>query len=200
MLFLENCWESCWAPDWSCWHGMASCILCWGKKVFRAWWLEASSLCVYLLLLAPWVAFYPAGNTAWLLALGSSFLFPCLSCWPACWRKERQIPIFTDFLEMFKDGFARDLCIFFLSKSWPGWMLSEVWFPFPLPELFFCACCVLVHIFFSLLQLPVQVAAISCGGFDMFLNRSHALSWGCVQWGLFSFEMNGGFLIKCLYS
>lgn len=152
MLFLENCWESCWAPDGSCWHGMASCILCWGKQVFRAWWLEASSLCVYLLLLAPWVAFYPAGNTAWLLALGSCFLFPCLSCWPACWRKERQIPIFTDFLEMFKDGFARDLCIFFLSKSWPGWMLSEVWFPFPLPELFFYACCVLVHIFFSLLQ------------------------------------------------
>lgn len=176
-------------------------MLCWGKQAFRAWWLEASSLCIYLLFLASWVAFYPAGNTAWLLALGSCFLFPCFSCWPARWRKERQTPVFTDFLEMFKDGFAHDLCIFFLSKIWPSWMLSEVWFLFPLPELFFCACCVLVHIFFSLLQLPVQVAAISwrAGGLDMLLNRSHTLSWGRVQRGPFFSEMNGGFLIKCLY-
>lgn len=134
---------------------------------------------------------------SWVLFVLSLSWFCVLTCLP----KEGEAPVFANFLEMFKDGVAYNLCIFFLSKIWPGWMLSEVWFPFPLPKLFICACCVLAHIVVFLLQSPVQAAVISSREFDVLLNWSHQpqLRAVSVQRGPSFFEMNDGFLIKCLY-
>lgn len=95
---------------------------------------------------------------------------------------------------------SHNLCIFFLSKIWPGWIFFLVWCLFPLPELFICACCVLAHTVFCLLQLPVQVAAIGFSRFDVLFDwsRQPQLRAVSIQRGPSFFETNRGFLIKRL--
>lgn len=71
---------------------------------------------------------------------------------------------------------------------------------FPLPQLLVCACCVLLHVVFSILQSPVWLAAVSSRGFNNVVQLVlPASAEGCKHTERpFFFEMDSGFLTKFL--
>lgn len=54
------------------------------------------------------------------LLLGPICSFLSWFCVLTCLLKEGVSAIFANFLEIFEDGVAHSLCVFFLSKIWPG--------------------------------------------------------------------------------
>ena len=197
-----NCCEGCWAPDWFgllAQDGKLHTLL--REAGFQSLMAGSRQFVCLSLISCTLDGFLPSWEHCLIACSRVPFVLS-LSwfCVLTSLLKKGETFIFANFLEVFKDGVAHNLCMFFLSKIWPSWMRSEVWFPFSLPELFICARFVLAHVVFPLLQLPVQVARISSGGLGVLLDWSHqpqlrALS---VQRDPSFFETSSGFIIKCL--